>query len=345
MISFVTGNLLESDAFALVNTVNCEGYMGKGIAYQFKLRFPEMNNEYVKQCKSHKLRPGILHTYLEDSKLIVNFPTKDKWREKSKMEYITSGLDALIALIKDKQISSIAIPPLGSGNGGLNWNDVKQIIIQKLSCLEDTIDIYIYEPSRNYKIIPTAEPQLSLSALILMQIKFHLLPEKVKFSAIELQKTAYFMNVLSNTNYFRFKKGLYGPYDHDIDVIAKKITEFQAFHKVNTNEAYDILLKKLISEKTIQKLDFYTPFIKKAAEFTNQLSDITSIEGAGTALFIIQQEHCATTDEIINGFKLWSKDKSERFSEEAIKSAISKLEQAGFIQETFCGFQIANELS
>lgn len=196
----------------------------------------------------------MLHSYLEDSKLIVNFPTKNKWREKSKMEYIVSGLDALIDLIKEKHITSIAIPPLGSGNGGLNWSEVKQVIIQKLSCLSEDVDIYIYEPSRNYQAIPVAEPQLSLSALILMQIKFHLLPDKIHFNKICLQKTAYFMNVLSNTDYFRFVKEKYGPYDHDIDVISKQIKEFEKYHKVkNTNEAYDILMKKLISETTLKK--------------------------------------------------------------------------------------------
>ena len=345
MINFVVGNLLESDAFALVNTVNCEGYMGKGIAYQFKMRFPEMNAEYVKQCKSHKLRPGILHTYFEGTKLIVNFPTKDKWREKSKMDYITSGLDALVTLIKEKQIPSIAIPPLGSGNGGLIWSDVKQIIIQKLGCLDDTVDIYVFEPSRNYQVLPAVEPQLSFSALILMQLKFNLLNDEVHFRAIGLQKTAYFMNVLSHTDYFRFKKGKYGPFDHDIDVIAKRISEFQEYHKATTREAYEILMQKLISEKTLQKLEFYTPFIIKAAAFTNHFSDSASIEGAGTALFIIQQAHCATTEEVIAGFKQWSEDKARRFSEDDIKSAINELVKADFIQETFCGYQIANEQS
>lgn len=346
MINFVVGNLLESDAFALVNTVNCEGYMGKGIAYQFKMRFPEMNAEYVKQCKSHKLRPGMLHTYFEGTKLIVNFPTKDKWREKSKMDYITSGLDALVTLIKEKQIPSIAIPPLGSGNGGLIWSEVKQLIIEKLSSLEDAVDIYVYEPSKNYQVIPTAEPQLSLSALILMQIKFHLLQDKIHFNKICLQKTAYFMTVLSNTNYFRFVKDKYGPYDHDIDVISKRIKEFEKYHKVkNTNEAYEILMKKLISDTTLQKIEYFMPFISKAASFTNHFADSASVEGAGTALFIIQQSHCATTEEIIAGFKQWSEDKANRFSEDAIRLAINELMQAGFIQETFCGYQIANEQS
>lgn len=342
MINFVVGNLFESDALALVNTVNCEGYMGKGIAYQFKMRYPEMNAEYIKQCKSHKLRPGKLHSYLEGSKLIVNFPTKDKWREKSKMEYITSGLDALVDLIKEKQIPSIAIPPLGSGNGGLIWSEVKKNIIKKLSCFGDEVLIYVYEPSKNYQVTPTTEPQLSLSALILMQIKFHLLPDRVHFNKICLQKTAYFMTVLSNSNYFRFVKDKYGPYDHDIDVVAKRIKEFEKYHKVNTNEAYDILMKKLISDQTLQKINFYVPFISRAAEFTNHFSTSTSVEGAGTALFIIQQAHCATTEEIIIGFKQWSDDKAKRFPEVDIISAIKELEQAGFIQETFCGYQVVN---
>ena len=108
------------------------------------------------------------------------------------------------------------------------------------------------------------------------------------------------------------------------------------------DEAYEILLQKLISEKTLQQLEFYAPFINKAYEFTNHFSDSASIEGAGTALFIIQQAHCATTEEVISGFKQWFEDKAKRFSEDSIKSAINELEQAGFIQETFCGFQIAN---
>jgi len=343
MIHFVVGNLFESDAFALVNTVNCEGYMGKGIAYQFKMRYPEMNADYIKQCKSHKLRPGILHSFLEDSKLIINFPTKDKWREKSKMEYVTSGLDSLIELIKEKDIKSIAIPPLGSGNGGLIWSEVKNVIIQKLSCLDDEISVYIYEPSQNYQAVPVAETKLSLSALILMKIKFNLLPDKVHFNKLCLQKTAYFMNVLSGTDYFKFSKDKYGPYDHDIDVVSKKIKEFELYHKVkNTNEAYEILMKKEISENTLKKIEYFSPFIKKASDFTNHFSKEKDVEGAGTALFIIQQNKCATTDEIINGFKIWSDDKAKRFSEDDIRSAVNELEEAGFIQETFCGYKLIN---
>ena len=146
MFQFVTGNLLESSAYALVNAVNCEGCMGKGIAYQFRLRFPEMYAEYVKLCKAQELSPGKLHCFQTEDKLIINFPTKNKWRQKSKMEYIISGLDALIQVIREYDIPSIAIPSLGSGNGGLLWLDVKQVIVQKLEVISETMDILIYEP-------------------------------------------------------------------------------------------------------------------------------------------------------------------------------------------------------
>lgn len=110
MLTFLAGDLLKSDADALVNTVNCEGYMGKGIAYQFKLQYPETNESYVKACKSGKLRPGRLHTHREQGKLIINFPTKDKWRCKSKMEYINDGLEALVELIDEESLRTITAP-------------------------------------------------------------------------------------------------------------------------------------------------------------------------------------------------------------------------------------------
>ena len=174
MFFYTTGDLLQSDAEALVNTVNCEGYMGKGIAYQFKLKFPNNNKDYVKACKNGTLRPGKLHVYKESEKIIINFPTKDKWREKSRMEYIEDGLDALVLLIKELNIKSIAIPPLGSGNGGLIWNDVKQVLAKKLEDIAKQVAIYIYEPSRNFATTPTQEPKLSTSALVLMELKGHL---------------------------------------------------------------------------------------------------------------------------------------------------------------------------
>lgn len=339
MFKFVTGDLLKSDAYALVNTVNCEGYMGKGIAYQFKMQYPEMYKDYEKLCKSNRLIPGKLHCYDTGDKIIINFPTKNKWREKSKMEYIISGLDALIEIIRENNISSIAIPPLGSGNGGLVWSDVKAIIIQKLESISEQVDILIYEPSHNFRAVSADEPKLSLSALVLMNIKFNL--SKERFNKISLQKTAYFMNILSGTDYFHFKKAQYGPYDHSIEVISTNIQAYQRYHNVNTTEeAYTILMKKLVSRTTQEKLEFYIPFIKQAAAFTNNLESIQAVEGAGTALYLIQQNVNLKLSDIIKQFKMWSEDKAARFSEESIISAVNSLEAFGFIEDTFLGYTI-----
>ena len=93
LIKYETGDMFASGAECLINTVNCEGYMGKGIAYQFKMKFPENNKSYVKACRNGSLRPGTLHVFVEDGITIINFPTKDRWREKSKLSYIETGLD------------------------------------------------------------------------------------------------------------------------------------------------------------------------------------------------------------------------------------------------------------
>ena len=107
MVEYTKGNMFESDADCLVNTVNCEGYMGKGIAYQFKIRFPENNKSYIKACKSGKLTVGKMHYFIEDGVTIVNFPTKNKWRENSKMEYIEEGMDSFVELIPALNVKKI----------------------------------------------------------------------------------------------------------------------------------------------------------------------------------------------------------------------------------------------
>lgn len=144
---FKTGDILLSKSEAIINTVNCEGYLGKGLAYQFKMKYPEMEESYKKACKSGKLKPGKLHLYQAYDKLIINFPTKDNWRAKSKMEYIQKGLVTLAEEIENKNLQTVAIPPLGSGNGGLNWHDVKNEIKKYLYNISLDVDIEIYEPT------------------------------------------------------------------------------------------------------------------------------------------------------------------------------------------------------
>lgn len=338
MFFYTTGDLLQSSAQALVNTVNCEGYMGKGIAYQFKLQFPETNKDYVKVCKRGLLRPGSLHHYFEQEKIIINFPTKDKWREKSKMDYIEQGLDALILLITQLEIKSVALPPLGSGNGGLNWPTVKELICKKLDSLSADVEIYIYEPSKHYAAQPQTEPKLTTSALVLMDIKYHL----STFSKFRLQKAAYFMDLFSGKKYFKFSPHKYGPYDHSIDIISKSIREFQTFHRTqNTTEARHILYNKIVSESVNYKLSELTPHIEKACSFVNSIETDHELECLSTICFLIQSKQSLSTEEVIDGFKKWSTEKANRFSEPEIIQGIQTLHNKGVISNDLIGYSIS----
>lgn len=336
MISYVTGNLLQSNAQCLVNTVNCEGYMGKGIAYQFKLSFPENNASYVKACKNGALYIGTLHYFQEKGKIIVNFPTKDKWRAKSKLEYIEIGLDQLSNLINELKIASIAIPPLGSGNGGLVWSDVKQLIEKKLAPLT-SVDAFVYEPVKNYIAKPIVEPQLSTSALVLMQIKLHL----QKFTHLRLQKTAYLMDVFGKQHYFHFKKHKYGPYDYTIEVISRRIREFQQYYNVDsTSEAYKIAYQKLTSKSVDSKLNMYIPLIERAANYVNGISQDSMLECIATLLFLLETNGPLSEDDLVKQFKLWSEDKASRFSETIILSGIAYLCDTEVIEKSLIGYRI-----
>jgi len=311
--------------------------MGKGIAYQFKLQFPDNNVDYVKACKSGQLKPGKLHYFRERGKIIINFPTKNKWREKSKIEYIETGLDELLILIGSLNIKSIAIPPLGSGNGGLIWTNVKEVIIDKLQAISADVDIYIYEPSKNYSSLPVQEPKLSTSALVLMEIKHQL----HQFDKFRLQKAAYFVNVFSHKKYFDFSAYKYGPYDHSIDVISQKIREFQKYHKTQTTEeAKSILYNKIVSESVNNTInDLFMP-IQKACNFVNSINDDHELECLSTICFLVEQTGSMTPEDIITGFKNWSEEKAKRFSEEEILNGIQKLYAIGIIEKSLIGYHL-----
>ena len=156
MISLVKGDMLQAGVEALVNTVNTVGVMGKGIALQFKEAFPYNNKVYREACKKNELAPGKLlgvwdENLLLGRKYIINFPTKTHWRKPSRYEYIEMGLVALRELLVRENIRSVAIPPLGCGNGGLDWDRVREMINTHLADLP--VEILLFEPNEHIKSI------------------------------------------------------------------------------------------------------------------------------------------------------------------------------------------------
>jgi len=151
MIEYRNGNILESEAEALVNAVNCVGVMGRGVALQFKNAFPENFKAYVAACKLKLVQPGRMFVFetglLIPPRFIINFPTKRHWHDKSRIEDIESGLVALAKEIRARRIRSVALPALGCGLGGLRWADVRPRIEATLQTLDDDgIRVFVYEP-------------------------------------------------------------------------------------------------------------------------------------------------------------------------------------------------------
>lgn len=221
MIEFVRGNIIESQAEALVNTVNTVGVMGKGIALQFREHFPENYLLYKKACEKGEVDIGKMfitatHSML-NPKWIINFPTKKDWKHRSSYSYISEGLQDLGRVVQSLDIRSIAIPPLGAGQGGLDWGKVKEMILAAFS--ETPIKIYVYEPGFWAKPVPVKENGSRLTkprALILAVINQY---RKLGYdiSLLEIQKLAYFLQRSGQFDLkLNFRKYYYGPYAHNL---------------------------------------------------------------------------------------------------------------------------------
>lgn len=334
MIEYRTGNMFQSEADCLINTVNCEGYMGKGIAYQFKTRFPENNKAYIKECKAGRLKPGVLLAFQEEGKTIINFPTKDKWRDKSKAEYIVAGMKELVRVLPTLPVYTVAIPPLGCGNGGLYWPDVKYIITEALAALPDRYRFVIYEPgSVSYAAHIKKPPVLSASALVLVKMKQGL----HRFNKIRMQKCGYFINMFLGEPYFRFVKDKYGPYSHDMEIVADKLAEYSKFYNISdTAKLYDTIYQTICSKKLDEKMAVLDYPILKAVHFVNMIESDHELEGIATTLFLLCEKEC-NEEEVWNGFLQWPSDKAKRFNRDEIGNYIAKLELVGLASRNLLG--------
>lgn len=230
MIEFRKGNLFESDAEALVNTVNCVGVMGKGIALQFKQAFPDNFKEYKKVCRKNELQPGKMLVYKNNSlinpKYIVNFPTKKHWREKSKIEYIQDGLASLVEEIKSLDIKSIAVPPLGCGYGGLKWEEVQPLMKKAFSQIP-TVHVIIYTPSgfpdpKKIKV-GTKKPPLTRARALIIALMNEYKKPGYELRLIEVQKLAYFLQEVGEPLNLKFEQHKYGPYADNLNHVLTRL--------------------------------------------------------------------------------------------------------------------------
>lgn len=338
MIYSKNDDLFDSPADCLVNTVNCEGFMGKGIAYQFKLKYPENNKYYEKLCKLNQFHIGDILFFEENGKIIANFPTKDKWREKSDYSYIEKGLETFRKELKTRDIKSVGMPPLGCGNGGLNWIKVKTLIEKELADLP--IDIFLYEPSARFTAPKNnVIPKMTASHILLMELKAQL----VHFNKLTLQKAAFFMNIFSGDEYFKFEKYKFGPYAHSIEILSQQIKTFQdCYHLKSTSEAEALLYNNLISKKVEETVNKYKKYVLQSSSFVNSFKSCHELEIAATIVALVNLYPNSSDEELIEQFFKWPKWDKKRFSEEEIKLVISNLIRSAIISKDLVGYSLPN---
>lgn len=228
MIRYTKGNLLDADVEAVVNTVNTVGVMGKGIALMFKEAFPDNFKRYEAACKAKEVKVGEVFVTerheLMGPKWVVNFPTKQHWRHPTKLAWVVDGLKDLRAFILDKGVKSIAVPPLGCGNGGLDWAVVRPEIEDALADLDD-VEIIVFEPTAKYQNVAkrTGVEKLTPARALIAELVRRYWVLGIECSLLEIQKLAWFLerNIErmspDNPLDLRFEANKYGPYANRLD--------------------------------------------------------------------------------------------------------------------------------
>ncbi len=232
MIEFRKGDILSADAEALVNSVNCVGIMGRGIALQIRKAFPENYNAYRAACKRHEVEPGRMFVFetrqLAGVRYIINFPTKRHWRGRSRLADIEIGLRALVDEIRRRRIQSIAIPPLGSGLGGLDWRDVRPRIVQALEAVPD-VRALVFEPfgaPDAKSMVKSAKlPKMTPGRAALIGLMDRYLAGLMDpfISLLEVHKLTYFMQEAGEPLRLRYVKAPYGPYAENLRQVLTSI--------------------------------------------------------------------------------------------------------------------------
>ncbi len=342
MIKYITGNILESNAQALVNTVNTIGIMGKGIALQFKKAYPNNFKAYAEACKKAEIVVGKLFITRDSNlssgeKIIINFPTKTDWRKPSEYRYIENGLDDLISVIKTNQIKSIAIPPLGAGNGGLEWERVKKLIEQKLSQLD--IEIYMYEPTALIKEhLKKERVKLTDARALLLYVLYDLIKNGEYVSEFSSEKVCYFLQKFGAKKYFKldYEPNFYGPYSGKVRFVLNALNGSYVM-------GYSDMNKKPFEPLTLVANGYET--VKNHIESTQELLDIAkkttqfldgfysdfALELLSSIDYIVIKEKTFERQIVSQNLEEWSDRKSNMFSNpKYIDISLKHLQTAAF---------------
>jgi O-acetyl-ADP-ribose deacetylase (regulator of RNase III) len=344
MIKLNSGDILKANTDAIVNTVNCAGVMGKGIALQFKMKYPDNYKFYKKICDQGRMVIGQVlvfeHSQINNPKYIINFPTKRHWKGKSNIEDIKKGLISLIAEIRQLKIHSIAIPALGSGLGGLDWEKVKNIIIDAFSTLPE-VEVQLYEPHFsplvNSMSVNTKKPSMTLTRALLIKLLQAYQVLDYPYSLLEVQKLMYFMNVLlGNELKLQFAKKQYGPYTNNINHVLQDMeSHYIRGYGDRVQKAEIRLLEGAINEadEFLSDKKDYLEKINKIECLIDGFETPFGMELLSTVHWVAKQEcgHPLLREEIIKKIQHWSERKKNLFQPNHIDAAIHRLSDEKWI--------------
>ena len=345
MIRFKKGDILFEDAEALVNTVNCVGIMGRGIALQFRKAFPENFHTYAEACKRGEVRPGHMFVHatraLTNPRYIVNFPTKRHWRGDSRIEDIEAGLRDLARVIREYDIRSIAVPPLGSGLGGLDWPIVRARIEEALGSLND-VGIVVFEPVgapaaggmvRHDEVPTMTEGRAALVGLMDRYLNGLLEPF---ITLLEVHKLLYFMQIAGQPLNLRFRAGSYGPYAENLRHVLNKVEGHFISGYADGGDAPDKQLQLVPGA-----IDAASGVLRSACETRERFDKVASLvagfesafglELLSTVHWILERETPASLDALVATTYSWN-DRKRQFSRRQIKLAADVLRAQGWTE-------------
>ncbi len=348
MIRTVTGNLLAADVDALVNTVNTVGVMGKGIALQFKNAYPQMFKAYARAVKAGEVQLGRMHIWetgqLDGPRYIINFPTKGHWRSGSKIRDIDAGLVDLVSVIKYLGIGSIAIPPLGAGNGGLEWDQVEPRIRAALAALPD-IDARVYTPTftpRAAEMKHASEPPAmtpSRAALVVLLGAY----ERTALGAtpLELQKLMYFLQEAGEPLRLRYQAHLYGPY---ADNLRHVLNQVEGHYVTGYGDASSRVVNAEPLAVLPEAVPAATSMLSASPDTTERIDRVTQLTEGFASMYgleLLATVHwCAIRskveledrlDELVEAVHEWSPRKRDMFTSRHIHIAWKALKDQSWL--------------
>jgi O-acetyl-ADP-ribose deacetylase (regulator of RNase III) len=343
VVEFVTGNLLEADVDALVNTVNTKGVMGKGVALQFKRSFPANFQAYRAACAAGEVKLGRMFVFdsgrLERPRYIINFPTKDHWRSRSRLADIETGLADLRRVLSELEIESVALPPLGCGLGGLDWSDVRPRIEAALADL--SVRAVVFEPQGAPAPEQMAErrprPRMTPFRATLIWLLGRYLSPGESASPLEVQKLLYFLQEAGEQLGLMFEKQRYGPY---ADAARHAVQDLEGHYLIGFGDGTGPGDVRLLPGA----LDEATAFLENHADTRERYERLEQlIEGfetpyglelLATTHWVAAREHADGPHEAAELVRTWSQRKGRLFTDDHVDIAWQRLDEGGWLTGT-----------